>query len=428
MAGGIRGGKSYFSAMELLGRCYVDDGLFWIVGPDYEQAKAEFDYIHGALECLDMIDSVSMPERGSRRIVTRWGARIETKTSDDVRKLASFAPSGILMAEAAQQPHDVFLKLMERALEKHAWLVMSGTFETSLGWYADHFEQWQTFNPVGAKSFSLPTWSNTRVFPGGRKDPKILQLEASMPPDLFMERCGAVPVKPSGLVFKEFDPKTHVKRLEQQFASDGEPVEPVELAIDPGYGGAYAVLFVQVVKPTPESQPTRVHVLDEIYTRELIAQDVIPLVQANPLCRQVRSGVIDIAAKQHHANYSQIEIWQKHAPGISLRMNRVPVEEGINAIKLRLQRSADDGEPNLLFNSHLTISRTEAGLANGVLGELLSYKYRPFVEGRSESARPIKANDHAINALAYYLYDRFGPVIRRVPPSKYSYSRGRWAA
>jgi len=231
IAGGVRAGKSYSGAMELLSRLMVEKGLFWIVGPDYEQAKAEFDYVHQVLERAKLIaGQPSMPSRGSRSLRTKWGAKLETKTSDDVRKLASFAPHGIIMAEAAQQPHDVYMKMLERALEKDAWIWMCGTFESSLGWYADLFEEWKSPDAIG-KSFSLPTWSNTRLFPGGRNDPKIKQLEASMPEDLFSERCAAIPCKPQGLVHNTCDPKTPVRKL---IVYDKYPVE---LANDPGFVG-----------------------------------------------------------------------------------------------------------------------------------------------------------------------------------------------
>lgn len=404
IAGGIRAGKSYSGAMELLQRCAVENGLFWIVGPDYEQAKAEFDYVHAVLDKSKMLTGqVSMPSRGARKMQTVWGAKIETKTSDDVRKLASFAPDGIIMAEAAQQPHDVFMKMLERALEKDAWIWMCGTFESSLGWYADLYEKWQGANPENGFSFSLPTWSNEKVFPGGREDPKIKALEASMPEDLFLERCAAIPCKPQGLVHKAFDPKTHVRRLVV------DDKYPVELAIDPGFAGAYAVLFVQRTKNS-------VHVLGEVYERGLIAQEIIPKVRAHPLFSRCREGIIDRAANQHHANYSQVEIWNKYCPEIQLRWHYVSEEDGIRAIDLRLKNDSATGVPRLLFDESLKIQRTADGLAQGILGELLLRKWRPYREGSGEPLKPIKANDHALNALGYYLYDQFGPTVVHIPP------------
>ena len=202
VAGGIRGGKSYSTAMDVIPDLLIRDGLIWIVGPDYEQCKPEWEYMHDVLDSLGKIRKASSPERGGRSFETTWGARVQTKSSDDTRSLASFAPHVILMVEAGQQTYETMQKVLERALQHNAKVIMSGTFEGALSWYADMFERWGGENPEGGESFSIPSWSNTAIFPDGRDDKKIKALESAMPYELFMERCGAVPYKPSGLVFK----------------------------------------------------------------------------------------------------------------------------------------------------------------------------------------------------------------------------------
>ena len=59
VTGGVRAGKSQFLAMELLRYIFKQDGLIWIVGPDYEQAKGEFDYMFrlDVIEHLDRIEA-----------------------------------------------------------------------------------------------------------------------------------------------------------------------------------------------------------------------------------------------------------------------------------------------------------------------------------------------------------------------------------
>jgi hypothetical protein len=44
VAGGERAGKSFSVAKEVLTRVPFGS-LFWILGPDYEQARAEFQYL-----------------------------------------------------------------------------------------------------------------------------------------------------------------------------------------------------------------------------------------------------------------------------------------------------------------------------------------------------------------------------------------------
>ena len=396
VAGGIRGGKSYSTAMDVLPDLLIDNGLIWIVGPDYEQCKPEWEYMHNVLKTLGYITKASNPERGGRSFETSWGARVQTKSSDDARSLASFAPHVILMVEAGQQSYETMQKVLERALEHNAKVIMSGTFEGALSWYADIFEKWQGANPEHGRSFSIPSWSNTAIFPGGRDDEKIKALEAAMPYELFMERCGAVPFKPSGLVFKEFDREKHVHRI------DFRPGLPVELAIDPATH-TYAVLAVQW---EVKNGTTHVYVIDEIYEHDIIAQSIIPLVKERPWFKHVKGGVIDIAGTQRAANKSQVQIWHEET-GIPLRSHYVFIEESISVVKLRLQNET------VHFDYRLDSSKGYDGKANGILGEFGLYKWRDWNEGQATKQRPVDSNNDALKALGYWLYDRFGPVVER---------------
>lgn len=388
VAGGERGGKSFSAAMELIRRCNVEDGLFWIVGPDYEQARAEFDYCAQALTTVGGIADISYPQRGQCSLTTAWNATIETKTADDVRKLASQAPDGILMAEAAQHPYDSWLKLRGRVAEKRGWLWASGTFESSLGWYAEVWQRWQVDNPEGGQSFSLPTWANLAVFPGGRADPEIKALEATYPADLFLERFGAIPCPPAGLVFREFSFAQHVSD-----AAVYDPSRRVELAVDPGYAGAYAVLALQ-------DDGGFVSVIDEVYMTGAVASEVIAECKKREWWSMVRSGVIDIAGRQHQGLPSHVEIWRDEA-GIYLRSNQVGIVDGIARTHTFLSDPATK-TPRIQFAPHLKHTFTEFG----------RYKYPQVAENRPVQEEPLDRDNHALKALAYWLYAKFGPVER----------------
>jgi hypothetical protein len=158
VAGGIRGGKSFSTAMDILPELLIENALVWIVGPDYEQCKPEWEYMHVVLQKLGLITKASSPERGGRSFETTWGARVQTKSSDDARSLASFAPHVILMVEAGQQTYETMQKVLERALEHNAKVIMSGTFEGALSWYAD-------FLSVGKAK--TPKWGAASAFHRG---------------------------------------------------------------------------------------------------------------------------------------------------------------------------------------------------------------------------------------------------------------------
>lgn len=404
VAGGERGGKSYSIAKEIFGRLPWAP-LVWLIGPDYEQARPEFGYLLEDLLAVDAIESVrdvSQPRVGPWWLRARGGIEIVTKTSADVRKIASKAPFGIALCEAAQQDFEVYLKTFGRLSQHRGWLLMVGTFEGSMGYYPSLFNRWQGPNVEGGESFSLPTWSNVAQFPGGRTDPEILSIEAVTPPDLFLERYGAIPCKPEGLVFKEFDHTLHVREL----ATD--PSLPVELAIDPGYASAYAVLALQVVGDV-------VHVVDEVYGRGKTAPEIIRECQARSWWGQVpraadgkSGGTIDIAGTQHQGLPSHVEVWLQEA-GVGLRYNAISIEDGINVVRLRLRNPAT-GEPGIYFGLGLRSDKDRSGHPRGVLGEMEMYQYARMIDGKPIREQPVDAYNHSVKALGYWLYDRYGPA------------------
>ena len=388
VAGGERAGKSRSAAMELFGRV-LEGHLYWLVGPEYDLCRPEFEYILDACRRIDAVASVRYPGSSRCELITRTGARIVTRSAREPERLAGEAPDGILGCEAAQLPPSVFLRLRGRIAERRGWLWLSGTFEGSRGWYADKFRAWQLAKHPEARAFSIPTWENRTLYPGGREDPEIADLEAMFPPDLFMERFGGVPCPPSTLVFREFDSRVHVQPRARASGS------AVELAIDPGYAGAYAVLAIEQRGPD-------VAVIDEVYLRRRVAGDVIAACRKRPWWPRVRGGVIDVAGRQHHAASSQIEIWASLG-SIRLRSHTVPLRSGIDRLRTFL-RDPSGGEARL----------TVAPECRNLIEEFGLYRYHEASDLKPISEIPIDRDNHAIKALTYWLFDRFGAIER--PP------------
>ncbi|MGE0371948.1 MAG: hypothetical protein AB7Q01_08680 [Gammaproteobacteria bacterium] len=399
VAGGERAGKSKLAAMDVLPRI-PDADLIWIVGKDYNLARQEFRYLIEALHPAGFIKTLSMPTGLSApwimTLVT--GCEIRTVTAADEVKLASVAPDGIIMAEAAQQSYDIYLRLRRRTAQKRGWLLLEGTFENSEDWYADLWETWKEGGPEGEQSFSLPTWSNLAVFPGGYDDPEMqLQLrvlgEAS-----FKERFGGIPTPPAEVVFPEFAFETHVG--DAPFDSE----KPVEIAVDPGYNGAYAVVALQWYGGT-------LHVIDEVYKQRTPARDVIREVRARPWAKNVNremAGVIDIAGTQHQGLDSNTEVWaapaRKGGAGWLLRSRFVPIETGIERLRSFL-RHPESGEPRIIYHAATTPFSQR---------EFKRYKYPKDKDGRVQREKPIDRDNHALKAVTYWLVDHFGIAGRPV--------------
>ena len=399
VAGGDRGGKSKVSSNEFLSRFY-EGRLYWLVAADYERTRPEFDYICAGFDKLGW-DYHASKRVDPGEIIAAGGIRIATKSAQDPRKLAAEAPDGILACEASQLSHEDYLRMLGRLMEKNGWMIMSGSFESSLGWYPELFNRWQVSeNPNEYKSFSLPTWSNTYIFPGGRTDPKILEMEREMSRERFMERLGATPCPPQGRVFTEFSNAVHT-------GSGGEyefdPMCPVYLWIDPGYAHHYAVEVVQ-------RRGEDVYIVDEVYEMGLTTPQVIDLCKKWKWWNKVDRGTIDIAGTQHQGMPAPVEIWLKEG-GIGLTAKKVPINDGTECLKRHLKVNPVTGRPNIFINSKCRGLISELGGAPSPdTGQPAVYRWKMDREGNIIGDIPEDKNNDAVKATIYGLVDLVGYV------------------
>jgi len=404
VAGGERGGKSYVGAKEAV--LYVPRSkLIWLVGAEYEKTRQEFEYLFN--DCLKLgLISTGGPTKIPPWEFTCWnGCRVATKSAKDPQDIGMEAPDFVLVCEAAQIEYEAYLRLRGRIAQKKAPMVLTGTFEGSLGWYADYFTRWQGQNDEDAKSFSLPTWSNTVAFEpgdktitltGGRKvenvNDEIYRLFMETPLDLAMERYAALPCKPSGLIMTEFSNPVHV-------GSYGvDPELPVELAVDPGYAGAHAIEVIQ-------TKNDDVYLIDELYFQGYTTEDMIDICQQRRWWHKVVGGAIDVAGKQHQAMAAPIEVWQSKAK-LYLQGRRVDENQGIELLRTFLKVNPVTYKPKLYVNHS----------CKGFIAECGGGKSPVFGAGSwlrdANTGRPKDKDNHACKAVIYWLVNRFGYGIR----------------
>lgn len=408
VAGGERAGKSYSSAVEYLSR-FWETPLLWLVAADYNRVTAEYNYICQGFDKLGVpYEATKQVDPGEINI--SGGFRVVTKSAKDPRKLAMEAPDGILGCEASQLDYETFLRLRGRIAEKRGWLLMSGTFESSLGWYPELFTRWQMANEEEAYSFSLPTWSNLAIYPGGRQDPEILALERASSTEWFAERYGGVPAPPKGLVFNEFRNMIHTG-LDKFFEFD--PLDVCYLLVDPGYASAYAVEVVQ-------KRGEHLWVVDEVYEKGLVTSDIIKVCKQRPWWDKVIGGSIDIAARQHQGQIPVVETWNQEA-GIFLRSNKVQVRDSVEIVKRFLIVNPITGSSLLHINGKCRGLISEmGGCPNPITGQTAVYQWRQDHEGNVIGDAPEDRNNHGCKALAYGIIDLFGfSNVMRKPKVKF---------
>ena len=396
VAGVEQAGKSMIAAKYLLARFLETEGrgLYWLVAADYERTRAEFTYLAEDFAKLGGRKEVSKRvDPGHITLVD--GTLIETKSAKDPRTLAMRAPDGIIGCEASQLDMETFFRLRGRCAPKRGWMFLGGTFEGSLGWYPQMYTAWASGAEPEARAFSLPSYTNTHLYPGGSIDPEILKLKEASSDDFFMERIEGKPSPPRGLVFPEFRPDMHISELEY------DPGTPVHLWMDPGYAGAYAVEAVQV-------RGEQICVIDEIYEQGLVTDEIIDIARSRQWWKDVNFGVIDIAGTQHQAMAAPTEVWLDQT-GLYLSSQKIRINEGTERLKGWLKVDSKTHSPRIVFSPKCKGVLSEFGaVASPIDGQTRAYRWKVDRDGNIVGDTPEDKNNHGVKALIYGLVDRFG--------------------
>ena len=189
ITGGIRAGKTTRGAFKAFRESLnPKTKLIWLVGPNYMLAQEEFRCIFEWCSMLGFLDPnvrPSIPQDGVRSLTTKTGCVIETRSAQHPERLAAVAPDGIVLCEPGQMPGEIYQTVLGRLSQKDGWLFMCGTLEDDIArprwaWYEKLAIQWSD-NPVNAdeRSFTIPSWENRIIYPGGFDDPKLVKVRES---------------------------------------------------------------------------------------------------------------------------------------------------------------------------------------------------------------------------------------------------------
>lgn len=404
VAGGEQAGKSRLAAAYLLSHVFDPEklGLYWLVGADYAETEREFHYLVEDFTQLGLLrHATKRVDPG--QILLADGTRIITKSAKDNRRLAREAPDGIIGCEASQLSVSTFERMRGRTAPAKGWLFLAGTFEREgdgAFWYQALWKAWQS-GADDRKSWSLPSWTNLHMYPGGRQDPEIVKLEQESSDEYFMERIAGSPVPPRGLVFQDFRPDIHIRDIAYI------PGEPVYLWVDPGYSGsAYAVEAVQIINDRPQ-------IFDEVYEKGLVTEQIISIIQQRTWSKDVRHGTVDVYAYQHHGQHPLAEQWQAPPPdglGLFMASNRVGIPEGTERLKTFLKINPLTNEPGIIFSPKCRGLLSEFGAAPYPFGtgEIRPYAWETDRDGNIVGKNPKDKFNDGIKATIYGLVEQWG--------------------
>lgn len=252
LCNGRRWGKTLLGAKEAEVMTFVKNRMGeaqrgWIVGPNYTDCEKEFRVVYNSLRDLgvDKVSSkyVNNPENGNMHITTQWGFDLECRSAQHPESLVGEGLDFVLMVEAGRHKRSTWAQYIRPALsDKRGWSlhtgVPEGSSQESLLYHL--WKRGQDPENTAWQSYKMPSWTNTIIFPGGRRDPEILDAEDDLTADEFNRQYGAEFSERVGRVMQEWDDAIHLQKLRYN------PDWPLYLAIDYGYTNDWVMLFIQV--------------------------------------------------------------------------------------------------------------------------------------------------------------------------------------
>lgn len=377
----------------------------WIVAPTYDLGEKEFRVFWNVL-----IDRMGVPVDKSKtfysirtksfRITTAWGSSIEVRSAEHPESLVGEGLDFVIMAEAAKLKRSHWEKYIRPTLSDKRGAAIFVSTPEGFNWFYDLWQQGQSGEPAFKEwwSYSSPTWENTIVFPGGRSDPEILEVEGTLAPEVFAQEYGAEFTSFAGRIYSEFDEGYHVVH-DYQF----NPNWPNYVSFDFGFRNPFVCLNIQV------DPSENVYVWDEYYERNFTSTEHGRRLKSIIQWR-VDGGYHDPAGPDD-AN-SIIKVWHDDADYHNGYVDDVMLtgapndwQAGVNRVKEWLKFV---GQPDGSSKPKLFVSDT----CKNVIREFNTYRVKEQTEKMNETRdpkeEPRKKDDHAMDALRYFIAGHFG--------------------
>ena len=364
----------------------------WIIGPEYTDCEKEFRIVHDTFKALG-IDKVSSKflnntENGNMHIRTKWGFDLECRSARHPESLVGEGLDFVLLVEAGRHKRRMFGDYVRPALsDKRGMSLMSGVpeeaSEHSLLYWA--YNRGQDVTKTQWKSWRMPSWTNSVVFPGGENDPEILEARDDLTDDEFRRQYGGEFIQRHGRVMTEWDDSVHVKKLQYR------PDLPLFAAIDFGYTNDWVWLWVQV-----DPQDRIVYVIGEHRFRMRDTEDIARNeFKEHPLTQKLVALYVDPAAPD------DASILRRHL-GVPTRNNT----GGELKQRLSLIRSSLKTRPDYLPIDH---PERTAGLYVDPSCHQLIWEMREGyrwpekkTDVRNDSELPMDKNNHGPEALGRF--------------------------
>lgn len=424
-AAGRRSGKSIIGGHELTAEAFLTKAMlpqlresgqrreFWIVGPEYSDSEKEFRVLWndlerlGANEHFDKPGSYYNPEAGEM-VVSMFGGKflVHAKSAKYPGTLVGEGLSGVVMAEAAKLKRSIWVKYIRPTLaDFKGWSLWLSTPEGKNHFY-EAWQRGQDPEQVQWESWRMPSWVNNVVFPEGRTDPEIKEMEAEMSAEYFAQEVEADFSEFVGRVFKEFDEEVHVTDLKFN------PDLPLYGCCDYGWTNPFVWLVIQI------DTWDNVYVLAEYRTEHRDINDIGDDLARWPLARSCERFFPDPASPGDTAILEKkIGVQANTSTGGELKWRLELIRQQLKQVPAHLPDGHPEKLPKLFFDRRCT----------GTIWEMSDgYRYPDNKsEIRSNPEEPMDKDNHGPEALGRFMRGYFGPPGQPATKGRARVSRAR---
>jgi len=407
---GRRWGKSTSGPHDMVPEMMMQKPVLgWVVAPTYDLGEKEFRVFWSIL-----VDKLRVPLDRSKtfnslrtkdfRITTAWGSSVEVRSAEHPESLVGEGLDFVIMAEAAKLKLSHWEKFIRPTLsDKRGRAVFVSTPE-GFNWFYDLYQRGQQRDDhPDWWSYKSPTWENDVVFPGGRQDPEMIEDEKTLAPEVFAQEYGAEFTSFAGRIYSEFDDGYHVRRF------DFHPDWPTYLSFDFGLRNPFVCLVIQV------SPMDEIFVWDEYYERNISTPEHGRRLKSW-IRHRVDGGYYDPAGPDEAMTLMNVfhETREQSSPFLrEVMLSPAPNDwkPGVERVKewLKLRPVHNEfGYPTAETAPRLFVHPQ----CRNTIREFNTYRVKEQTEKMGEirdpKEEPRKKDDHAMDALRYFVAGHFG--------------------
>ena len=379
---GRRWGKSVWAGKELTYKMFVPESINWIVSPEYSVGEKEFRVVWKDFEKLGLLKRCKRMynvKQGNMLIHFKdLDSLLEVKSEQRPTSLVGEKLDHVTFSEAAKLNRSTWEMYVRPALQDVRGSADFPSTPEGFNWYEGLFRLGQDPEYTDYESWRFPSWTNAIVFPGGREDPEILEVEKRVSPQYFAQEIGAEFTSFEGMIYPEFSEKTHVKEF------DYNPAWRNWWALDFGFVDPFVCLDIMI------DQSQRVWVWREYQVSYLSTTEHGQTLKA----RDNPDGfhVDGIAADPRGADEAATLAWIIG----TMNQNSISWEGGIETVR-RHMKMRDDGMPGIIIHPN----------CKHLIRQLKNLRAKKTGEDKNQRPGQHDYDDHGPDALRYFFVEYF---------------------